>query len=1571
MSAASYKKRQEEELEVLQSIYVNDVHDLRSKKAKWKAWQPMELKIRLKPQKSMNHNECYTELTLRVTCGPRYPDTPPTFEVLQNKGVPNSATDQLMVELSEMADKLKGEVMILNLCQHAQEYLVRYNTPTATSVYDEMIQYKLKQKEQQEEKQKALEAKEEEEEEKMRVRLAHEVRLKQEQIKEEARRRRANSVGLTDMRLSYSSDKSPDDSEASGALCKGHKVVQVKVTINGKERTLHRARCLGHSSRGSIAFMAMESTTGDTFCLHEWIFTYKSDRPKDFILNPYQQSLLSQVDSQFGTLCRVQHPNLIRYLGIIQEPQKDKVAISILQEMLTGHVSLKMHISRGIPLDLQVLRSYCQDILSGLLHLHDNDLVHRGLALSNIFVSQQGVVRISDFGVVKNLDDLMKSLSCEDDWEFSKLPKVVDAKKTDVYTIGLLTLSLAKGTKTREEAVKIPSSFPEDFQDFLRKCLTKSEYERWGVSQLINHKFITQKVNYKVQISNCPTSTSNLESLGTDNADENAIVSDTNTIPTSYNTLPNTSRLKTEFQILEFLGSGGFGLVLKVRNKLDSRIYAIKQIPLDSSNKHLNRKINREVMLLSRLNHENVVRYFNSWIEVVDLKTESASEPELSPKKSNLFSSVLNQAEANFEAPPMKDASVEWSVSLSHVIPNNMAESSESSEDELFGIGHKSESSDIMFEHSTGDQASSKSEESIQAKGANPALQAQYMFIQMEFCEKKTLRSAIDDGLYKDVDRMWRLFREIIEGLGHIHQQGIIHRDLKPVNIFLDSDDRAKIGDFGLATTARAAKPEEGDVVKSPDFGSENRTGKVGTELYTAPESETEGVYTQKVDIYSLGVIFFEMCYPCHTKMERARNLANIRLQIIKLPQDVDDHLSQQQMHLVQWLLQHDPSKRPTSIDLLSSDYLPPPIIEEAELNEMLRHTVSNPQSKTYKKLLGSLFNQPISPVGEFTFDMDDIQNSDSSIRSSTFFAFVRERIETIMKLHGAQNVNVPLLMPRSTLFEADENVVELMDNQGSVVSIPHNTRVPFARYVARKNIPFIKRYAIEKVFRSRRILGCHPKELFEASFDIASSNIGPNERLPLMEVLSVTEEVIFQFAFSEKSDFKPYLRINHFGLLKALLLYTGITDEEKQLKIMKLLRNRYMSRLKVQNQLSDMNLSETCINMISQFREVEDSMPKIVSMYRSVVHNKGAAGAAAKDALEDLDAVVTLLENIQCKLPIVVVPCLVHDVSIYNTGVLFEVKLRADKNSKSGQDILAVGGCYDNLVNRFRVRLKRQEVLLQHRAVGVSFTVDRLAKLAAEFDKVPYVDSVVCTTAQKAMNRESVIVLRALWLGAVGSTTMNPTLSVEEVSQICREINVNHLLLLKDTDPEMVKVRTFDKDKYSERRVSFQDAVESVAAGRQDMPLSGKELMTPCKKEDRPATLESLIKVTVISQEKLSALQRKRIETQVVVVIKGPLFKCINDKLFVEVIAVDMNLAQIRNFAISLNVETDEKAFQISVKELLDRTDSSSLKSYYETICDRVRQLIFDTSVCAAFVIFGRKDNSYKIIVCPANCRL
>ncbi len=80
------------------------------------------------------------------------------------------------------------------------------------------------------------------------------------------------------------------------------------------------------------------------------------------------------------------------------------------------------------------------------------------------------------------------------------------------------------------------------------------------------------------------------------------------------------------------------------------------------------------------------------------------------------------------------------------------------------------------------------------------------------------------------------------------------------------------------------------------------------------------------MDIYSLGVIFFEMCYPpLATGMERIKILSDLRASPAKLPDDFDLSLLMQQAHIIKWLLNHDPGLRPNSQELLQSDYLPPP----------------------------------------------------------------------------------------------------------------------------------------------------------------------------------------------------------------------------------------------------------------------------------------------------------------------------------------------------------------------------------------------------------------------------------------------------------------------------------------------------------------------------------------------------------------------------------------------------------------------------------------------------------------------
>ena len=134
------------------------------------------------------------------------------------------------------------------------------------------------------------------------------------------------------------------------------------------------------------------------------------------------------------------------------------------------------------------------------------------------------------------------------------------------------------------------------------------------------------------------------------------------------------------------------------------------------------------------------------------------------------------------------------------------------------------------------------------------------LYIQMEYVENQTLGDALEHGV--SVDQAWHIFRQMLEALAHIASLGIIHRDLKPSNVLMDTHGDIKIGDFGLATTnLHAMEPGQRDSTAQGE--SKELTSGLGTFLYIAPEVlSKKGIsarYNQKVDMFSLGIIFFEL----------------------------------------------------------------------------------------------------------------------------------------------------------------------------------------------------------------------------------------------------------------------------------------------------------------------------------------------------------------------------------------------------------------------------------------------------------------------------------------------------------------------------------------------------------------------------------------------------------------------------------------------------------------------------------------------------------------------------------------
>lgn len=147
------------------------------------------------------------------------------------------------------------------------------------------------------------------------------------------------------------------------------------------------------------------------------------------------------------------------------------------------------------------------------------------------------------------------------------------------------------------------------------------------------------------------------------------------------------------------------------------------------------------------------------------------------------------------------------------------------------------------------------------------------LYIQMHLCSQKTLAdflsnvdsrkgsAAVEDPV--DIPLALSLFHQIAEGVKHVHEQGLIHRDLKPSNCFID-DGVVKVGDFGLSR--ESSEPSASSESTSPEkwFGGGDLSAGIGTRAYASPEQMT-GSYDSSTDVYSLGIMLFELCYPMCT----------------------------------------------------------------------------------------------------------------------------------------------------------------------------------------------------------------------------------------------------------------------------------------------------------------------------------------------------------------------------------------------------------------------------------------------------------------------------------------------------------------------------------------------------------------------------------------------------------------------------------------------------------------------------------------------------------------------------------
>ncbi|QRW14941.1 PEK/GCN2 kinase [Ceratobasidium sp. AG-Ba] len=956
--------------------------------------------------------------------------------------------------------------------------------------------------------------------------------------------------------------------------------------------------------------------------------------------------------------------------------------------------------------------SYTCSALQALSILHAKQLTHRAINLSNTgFVNssrgQAGTLKIRRTWWFTRLVDLHKAnpygrgmAACNEDQVPERwiLPEVLEephqyTHRRDIWSLGIIFVQMLMGMQVIHQYGDIhealaASELPRSLQDILLMMMTSQKKRPTCLALL-------EKLQSLGQITPIPTKPKVLPSLR-----HQSLSPEVEHFPAMHTirpgpSAPRVSRFREEWEELEFLGKGGFGSVVKAQNKLDGRIYAVKKIKLRGAD---DAKIYREINALSKLSHRYIVRYYTTWLETLQSDARSPTDSD----GSSMSSDATEAAETLTGGSSADDEEL---FNLDDLPPPGSSPYTGTS---FPGI-HFRENSESHSRSSHGFDDSSDEEEEeeglvpaapLSIKVTSPRVNPRIMYIQMEFVENQTLKELVErkapEGGFSE-EESWRLFRQLVDALVHLQQNGILHRDIKLSNIFIDAKGDIKIGDFGLAVDA-VVLADAGDEVtpRMEKFQGEFTSG-VGTSLYVAPEVSSrrnKGSRNQsKADMYSLGIVFFELNFPFATGSERVVVLQRLRLPSIEFPPTWPS-TRESQRNVIKMLLTHDPEKRPSALQLSASSHLPERLEDEFVKDAL--PMIVDPNRRYFEALLDRLFDQHPSPAKAFVYNMNaDIPDY------APLYDTVQDKIATLLRVHGAVVKEPVLLAPSHTITSEaseDRQAVALLDRRGTMVTLPRHATTSFARLAAIEGTTRIKRYYIGNAYRPTNT--GPPRAVKFAIFDIITPDTDEVAFAAAeAECMRVVDEILSIFPGTREQAIE--LHLTHDGLTKDLRRTLADIDPRAE----DILSQSKSSFPQKRSHLGRLGVPRNIIDMIEALVETYDNVEALLSRLEKVVIEENSKRT---EALNGLKHTITLARLMGVKRKIVIAPWSLSmlNQADFSGGLVFEAK------GAKRTDIFARGGRYDPLITKFTVPNRRTPI----RATAAQISVDRIASELADY---------------------------------------------------------------------------------------------------------------------------------------------------------------------------------------------------------------------------------------------------------------
>ncbi|KAJ5752060.1 Serine/threonine-protein kinase GCN2 [Penicillium odoratum] len=1367
IQTTNYREIHLNEVEALRSIYDDDFEVVENRPSAWQQSSNVTFKLHLRA--SSNPDIC---LVLLVELPATYPKSVPILSLENLDDFRDGARSRIQEIIRERPATLLGSEMIYELAVSIQDIL-----EDVAQALEQNKDLPSLEEERMEQKAAAIQRAELEKQEELRQQeaaSAAEENALQAMLQDKIRQRDRERVLRRKSRTTGADSNKVDDlmENAPGAIFFDPPLV---VNDTDDKPLLFRAvhgKTLLQSQHAKKTF-TVRPVVSEGRChvplivLKEIFLDEKSSHASSF------RERMRTSEDKLESLKRLRHPNVVDFVGFkitrpisdFSSPDDSWTVYTLFEYANKGSLSELLDIVGTVAVD--TLRGWMIQLLEALEFYRRSGFVHGTIHCGRVMIFRKGpgdtTVKLQssveealpDSSVTKRTLNASKSPL----WIPPELTQegALPTMKTDVWDLGIVLLQMAFGkdvllryTSANQLMTSLGLSPP--LQDLLREFFRPDPKKRATAFQLLPSEFF--RVDAPLTMRDSDSSSVSLQRRPRLD---------------SFGTLPTFSRYHHDFDEAGQLGRGGFGQVVKARNKLDGRFYAVKKIT-ESSAPALKDTLS-EIMLLSRLNNPYVVRYYTAWLE-----------EDFYHIYEEAISSTEGDSFASREHHELSPGGLDF-ISSSGYPKIEFAANDSDEENEGTISDHRPHDSQGWY----GTDSIDGTELSQTRSGSYGRPVMNTLYIQMEYCEKHTLRDLIKNGLCDDTDRSWRLFRQILDGLSHIHSHGIIHRDLKPDNIFIDVANNPRIGDFGLATSGQFTTAVRSSA--AADFEG-NFTRSLGTTYYVAPEmkSEISGHYNEKVDMFSLGIIFFEMCHPLPTNMERDQTLRAIREPNHKLPSTFEQSEKLVQGQIIDSLLNHTPNERPTAAELLSSGRIPLQV-EEETFRRAIVHLLSDPNSPDYKKILSAIFSQSPKKFEDIAWDMDS--HGAPATNELLLSGLVKKKLTSIFRRHGAVETSRQMLFPRSHHYSS--GAVRLLDVSGNLLQLPFDFTVPNARAIPRQHRSLEKTFAFGTVYRDSTH-GSEPRTHREVDFDIVSYNT-LDLALKEAEVIKVLDEIIEEF---------PPLRlasmcflVNHSDLLQLIMEFCRITSSQIPLvkEVLSKLNVGKWTMQKIRSELRSptIGVASTSLDDLARFdfRDTpKETQRKIQAIMEGTEYADRVPAIFAR-----LNVLMTYLQSFGVKRRIYINPLSSLNDKFYRGSILFQCVFDSKR-----RDVFAAGGRYDRLIQEFSPKALSNRP--QAHAVGFNLSSDRLKSVMTEYleGKAPpketdsgaelywatrRCDVLVASFDATVLRTTGIKIVEDLWANNISAELAVDASSLEELTAKYREHNHRWIVIAKQDSKE------------------------------------------------------------------------------------------------------------------------------------------------------------------------------------------